>query len=149
MFLARYVEKAGSGILDMIALCREAGLPAPGFRQEGGEFVQTLWRPEPVEAVEEETGQATAQVTAQVQGVEEELPVEMQRLLHATIGEMAGRDIQERLGLKHREHFRKVYLIPALAAGLIERTVPGNPTSQRQRYRLTKKGREWLAARQQ
>jgi|WetSurMetagenome_2_1015567.scaffolds.fasta_scaffold00986_19 ATP-dependent DNA helicase RecG len=44
MFLARYVEKAGSGILDMIALCREAGLPEPEFRQDGGQFVQTLWR---------------------------------------------------------------------------------------------------------
>jgi ATP-dependent DNA helicase RecG len=36
MFLARYVEKAGTGILDMIARCREAGLPAPEFRQSGG-----------------------------------------------------------------------------------------------------------------
>ena len=44
MFLARYAEKAGSGILDMIALCREAGLPEPEFRQEGGQFVQTVWR---------------------------------------------------------------------------------------------------------
>lgn len=44
MFLARYAEKAGSGILDMIALCREAGLPEPDFRQDGGQFVQTLWR---------------------------------------------------------------------------------------------------------
>jgi hypothetical protein len=54
----------------------------------------------------------TAQVTAQVT----ELSTEMQRLLHATTGEMASRDIQERLGLKHREHFRKVYVVPALAA---------------------------------
>ncbi len=38
MFLARYAEKAGSGILDMIALCREAGLPEPDFRQDGGQF---------------------------------------------------------------------------------------------------------------
>ena len=44
MFLARYAEKAGSGILDMIALCRGAGLPEPDFRQDGGQFVQTLWR---------------------------------------------------------------------------------------------------------
>jgi ATP-dependent DNA helicase RecG len=44
MFLARYAEKAGSGILDMISLCREAGLPEPEFRQDGGQFVQTVWR---------------------------------------------------------------------------------------------------------
>lgn len=44
LFLVRYIEKAGTGTLDMIALCREAGLPEPDFRQDGGQFVQTLWR---------------------------------------------------------------------------------------------------------
>ena len=44
MFLARYAEKAGSGILDMIARCRGAGVPEPEFRQDSGQFVQTLWR---------------------------------------------------------------------------------------------------------
>jgi ATP-dependent DNA helicase RecG len=28
----------------MINLCAQSGLPAPDFRQEGGQFVQTLWR---------------------------------------------------------------------------------------------------------
>lgn len=44
MFLVRYAEKAGSGILDMIALCQQAGLSSPEFRQDGGLFVQTIWR---------------------------------------------------------------------------------------------------------
>jgi ATP-dependent DNA helicase RecG len=44
LFLAHYIERAGTGTLDMIALCREARLPEPEFRQEGGQFVQTLWR---------------------------------------------------------------------------------------------------------
>jgi predicted HTH transcriptional regulator len=153
MFLARYVEKAGSGILDMIALCREAGLPAPGFRQEGGEFVQTLWRPEPAEAPAEGTVQVTEQDTEQdteqVEHAEEELSANVQRLLHVMTGELAARDIQRILGLKQREHFRASYLTPALAAGLIERTAPDNPTTRHQRYRLTEKGRAWLAAREQ
>ena len=42
LFLARYIEKAGSGILDMIGLCRASNLPAPEFRQDGGMFVQSL-----------------------------------------------------------------------------------------------------------
>ena len=37
LFLVRYIEKAGTGILDMIALCRAAGLPEPQFRQDGGQ----------------------------------------------------------------------------------------------------------------
>ena len=44
LFLAHYIEKAGTGTLDMIALCGEAGLPEPEFRQEGGQFVMTMWR---------------------------------------------------------------------------------------------------------
>ena len=42
----------GSGILDMIKLCRVAGVSAPEFRQDGGQFVQTLWRPKAVVAVQ-------------------------------------------------------------------------------------------------
>lgn len=44
MYLARYIEKAGSGTQKMIELCREAGLPGPDFEQRSGSFVITLWR---------------------------------------------------------------------------------------------------------
>lgn len=44
LFLAHYIERAGTGTLDMIALCREADLPEPEFRQDAGQFVMTLWR---------------------------------------------------------------------------------------------------------
>lgn len=44
LYLARYIEKAGSGTQSMIRLCREAGLPAPAFEQRGDSFVVTLWR---------------------------------------------------------------------------------------------------------
>lgn len=44
LYLARYIEKAGSGTQRMIELCREAGLPEPQFEQRSGSFVITLWR---------------------------------------------------------------------------------------------------------
>lgn len=44
LYLVRYVEQAGTGIIDAIGLCRKAGLPEPEFRQDGGQFVMTLWR---------------------------------------------------------------------------------------------------------
>ena len=44
LFLAHYIEKAGTGSLDMIRLCRESGLPEPDFEQRGSQFVITLWR---------------------------------------------------------------------------------------------------------
>lgn len=52
MFLTRYAEKAGSGILDMLQQCQDAGLREPEFRQDGGFFVQTMWRPKSTAAVE-------------------------------------------------------------------------------------------------
>ena len=48
------------------------------------------------------------------------------------------------LGLAHRPTFLYTYLPPALAAGLIEMTLPGKPRSSKQRYRLTAKGKSWL-----
>ena len=44
LFLAHYIEKAGTGTLDMIRKCRETGLPEPGFEQRSNQFVVTLWR---------------------------------------------------------------------------------------------------------
>jgi len=44
LFLAHYIEKAGTGTLDMIHLCSETGLPEPDFEQRGSQFVVTLWR---------------------------------------------------------------------------------------------------------
>jgi predicted HTH transcriptional regulator len=44
LYLTHYIEKAGTGTLDMIAGCREAGLPEPEFREQGNHFVVTVWR---------------------------------------------------------------------------------------------------------
>lgn len=44
LFLAHYIEKMGSGTLDVIAGCQAAELPEPEFVQEGDQFVLRLWR---------------------------------------------------------------------------------------------------------
>jgi len=62
-------------------------------------------------------------------------------------GEIGATDLMARLKLSHRPTFRKNYLEPALAAGLIERTQPVSPRSPTQRYRLTEKGRAIIAGR--
>ncbi|MFA5631943.1 MAG: ATP-binding protein [Porticoccaceae bacterium] len=67
-------------------------------------------------------------------------------LLARVEGEMTRQAIQDALGLTHREHFRKVYLVPALELGVIEMTQPDKPNSRSQRYRLTASGRRWLEA---
>jgi len=44
LYLARYIERVGSGTQTMIELCREAGLPEPSYELRQGSFVLTLWR---------------------------------------------------------------------------------------------------------
>ena len=64
LFWVRYIEKLGTGTLDMIALCREAGLPEPEFRQDGGQWVVTLWRDWLSDAVVAQLGLSARQKTA-------------------------------------------------------------------------------------
>ena len=44
LYLARYIERMGSGTQAMIALCQEAGLDELDFAVRQGSFVATLWR---------------------------------------------------------------------------------------------------------
>ena len=67
------------------------------------------------------------------------------RLVQVLSGEMRRQDLQQAVGLKDDEHFRKNYLLPALDAGLIEMTIPDKPRSSKQKYRLTSKGLEYIA----
>ncbi len=50
--------------------------------------------------------------------------------------------------MKDREHFRKTYLEPLLAAGWIERTIPDKPQSPKQRYYLTGEGKKHISERE-
>ena len=163
LYLAKYIERMGTGTRDMIRLCRSAGLREPEYAIRDG-FVQTLWRPaaqvtalvtgqaaaptsgegkalwakafkELIEAAASPTGQATGQATGQVAPA----------LLAYFETPRTTKEIQDALGLRHRETFLDNYLTPMLDAGWLERTIPDKPTSPNQRYRLTEKGRAWLA----
>jgi hypothetical protein len=87
-----------------------------------------------LDAVTTSAPQVTPQVTPQVG-----------ELLLAIQGEMSREALQAALGLLDRKSFRERYLKPALADGLIEMTIPDKPNSRLQKYRLTDKGRHWLA----
>jgi len=45
------------------------------------------------------------------------------------------KELQDKLGLKDEKNFRQKYLLPALALGYIEMTVPDKPNSRLQKYR--------------
>ncbi len=82
---------------------------------------------------ENDTDQVDDQVTDQVGYYADD---NIKRLL-ALLGSasLSAVELMEGLGLKHRPAFRQNYLDPALRAGLIERTIPDKPNSNKQKYR--------------
>ena len=85
--------------------------------------------PAALEVAELEVGKLADAVTGQVQ-----------RLLAVCNGALSQAELQEQLGLRHRDNFIEAYLRPALNTGLLEMTTPDKPRSSKQKYRLTKKG---------
>lgn len=83
------------------------------------------------EATEQATMQATMQATVQVtmQADEHE-----QKLLAFCQTPKTREQIQQHLGLKNRDHFRKSILNPLLEAGKLALTIPDKPTSPKQRF---------------
>jgi len=134
MYLAGYIERLGTGILDMVDICKKAGLKEPEFKIEDV-FKIILWRNE--EAALEFTGQATPQATPQVTPQDEFI----RRVFIVLKGELTRVEIQEKLTLRDRKSFIENYLNPSLESGCIEMTLPETPTSPNQRYRLTAKGK--------
>jgi ATP-dependent DNA helicase RecG len=156
-FRAALLESWGRGIDLIRDACVAHGSQVPEFRWDNG-----LWMEFPfmemgaagdaqaTQEITQETTQETAdpvsdpvagEVTGEVAGeVTGEVTGEVQRLVLKLEGRMSRVQIQKALGLRHEDHFREAYLIPALQGGVVEMTIPGKPRSSRQQYRLTARG---------
>ena len=75
-----------------------------------------------------------------------EVTIEVAALLNVIDGNMSRQELQTAMNLKNADHFRKAYIVPAIAAGVLEMTLPEHPNSRMQRYRLTNKGLQGLTA---
>ena len=128
------IEQWGRGTNKIVALCAKAGLPKPEFGQQAGS-VFVRFRPLARKGALPATGQVTPQVTPQVIA-----------MLHKAGQPATAGELQQAAGLRDRVHFLKAYLGPCLKEGWLERTIPDKPRSRLQKYRLTEKGRAWLAA---
>lgn len=144
MSLFREIHRAdelGSGMRKLMRYCKAYGGVLPELI-EGDVFRIILKVPEFASkelenstSADKPSDQATPEVTPEVVS-------EVAHLLVVTNGEMDRFSLQTALGLKSEKNFRQLYLRPALEAGLIEMTIPDKPTSSKQRYRLTRKGRK-------
>ncbi len=79
--------------------------------------------------------------TGQVQETQIELNYNITRLLSSIQkDQISVKDLMDRLHLKGRDNFLKLYLNPALQVGLVCRLFPDSPRHPKQKYRLTAKG---------
>lgn len=125
-------EGRSTGVPKILKAMATNGSPAPRFETDDDRLACIIRLPVHPLAKRPDGG-ATDQVTTQVGA-----------LLERMNGEMPRQVMQDAVGLTHREHFRKTYLLPALELGVIEMTLPDKPNSRSQRNRLTATGRQWL-----
>ena len=131
LYLAQYIEEMGTGTLDMIRRCSDAGLPEPEFTDSGG-FKITIWRAKPPE-----------QIKVQPESLPRDLESRVINLL--ADGAMSRSELSKKLGQKEVSGQLKKVFRDLLADGMIEYTLPEKRRSPRQQYRLTEKGRIALA----
>jgi ATP-dependent DNA helicase RecG len=150
-FRSGEIEMWGRGIERIVAACTEAGSPKPKLIVDGtGIAFELRYTPEYLKAVnaldpvtEPGRSEGTPEVAGKVAG---QVTEQVERLLVMLAAQTLRREeMQSRLDLQSLANFRDRYLMPALAAGLIERTLPDKPNSRLQKYRLTAGGRAWLA----
>ena len=138
-FRAGYVESWGRGIEKMCRECTNHKTPAPIFDASMSGLMLTF-KANPVHlaaAVGEASARALLGAAGEVTG---EVTGEVSKLLLACRHAMSRRELRDALSLKGDDNFRRLYLLPALDAGLIEMTIPEKPNSRSQKYRLTDKG---------
>lgn len=124
--------------VDIFDNCRKAGLKLPKFSLEEGFFILTVWRKHVAGRSEPQPESSTSSVLGQYQSLEA-------RILALLKGNPLPVSIlSKNLGQKRVSGQLKIVLKKLLADSLIVFTIPDKPNSRLQKYRLTKKGSEFL-----
>ncbi len=140
-FLTKYIEKAGSGTVDMLKRCRKAGLRSPEFRIDSGFFILIIWRKTIYEAVVQVDHGAQSRARSRAQSESQS-----NQIMHAIWqGPLSMNELVNILGLKSKTGALKRTIGELLANKLLVYTIPDKPNSRLQKYRLTEKGRDFLA----
>ncbi|MFA5390099.1 MAG: DUF4062 domain-containing protein [Candidatus Omnitrophota bacterium] len=144
LFWARYIERAGTGTIDMIALCKKMKIPEPSFQQRGGQFVLIIRRkkkapPKARPITQEVQGPSRHQVGTKLAPSRHQVAI-----LQRCRTEKGITSLMQIVGRRDRTKFRDQVLNPLIMAGMIAMTVPEKPKSSKQMYRLTSKGAVYL-----
>ncbi|MBN2034964.1 MAG: hypothetical protein JW836_16990 [Deltaproteobacteria bacterium] len=144
-YRAGVIERWGSGTLNIVDWCAENGNPEPTWKEEAGS-VFVIFAPAKLEGTPQVTGEVGREVTGEVTGeVVGQVTGEVIQLLRILSVPKTRAELQRTLELKGQANFRDRYLRPALDKELIKMEIPDKPRSSKQKYRLTEKGRQFLA----
>ncbi len=142
LYLAKYIERMGTGTRDMIHDCKMAGLAEPEFSLTDG-FVATVYR-KPGRAFEVVTKQSKSGRLSADRGTKSAPSQHQVMILNKCSTPVALVELMAVVGRVDRTKFRNQILNPLIEKGLIEMTIPNKPNSRLQKYRLTKKGGKHL-----
>lgn len=139
MYLAKYIERAGSGTDMILAVCRKQGIPRPEFRIEGGSFVTIIKRPA--------SGPESRPESRPESGLESRLEsgdsTVLARMLRALVsGPMSRSQLALKIGHRAPSGGLNLRIAQLMSAEFIEYTIPEKPNSRLQKYRLTSRGVE-------
>lgn len=121
LYLARYIERIGSGTQTMIEFCLEAGLPEPQFELRSGSFVTTIWR-----------DWLTPEILARFNLNERQIKAIG---CMKTRGEISNSEYQEVTGSHSQTALRDLQAL--VSSGIVEKL---GKTGRNARYRLRRKG---------
>ena len=131
LYLTQYIEEMGTGTLDMIRRCRDAGLREPEFSDSSG-FKTTIWR-----------ATSPERIKVQPESLRGDLKSKVLNLL-VSEGPLSKSELSKKLGHKEVSGQLNKVVRNLRTDQVIEYTLPDKPTSRRQKYRLTDKGRTEL-----
>jgi len=147
LFLTKYIEKAGTGTIDMYDHCRAAGMRPPKFRIEKGFFILTVWKKQSILSGTQPRTESPTQSSEQI-GTKLALSENQVKILRKCTVDSAIGDLMTIAGRSDRTKFRNQVLNPLIKDKLIEMTIPGKPRSSNQKYRITAKGRVLLTGKE-
>lgn len=138
LFLTKYIEKAGSGTVDMVNRCQNAGIRKPEFKIDAGFFVLKIWRKRA------QKSEIKPVLSRDHVGTKLGLSQDQVEILRKCKQESKISELMAIASRTNRTKFRDQVLNILIAEEFLEMTIPDKPRSSRQKYRITKKGSEYL-----
>ena len=145
LFWTGYVDKVGTGTMDIVTLCKEKGLKAPEYHQEE-DFRVVIWRKKLEKGLSEglskgpSKGLSRDQVCAHLGQKWERI----EPMIRGMVNPSSAAEIRAIMGMTNASKFKKNYLDLLIGMGAVMMTDPDSPNSPQQRYVLTEAGRKLL-----